>query len=95
MASGMINSSYAILQEHCAKINGQLASVEKYYFGHHSGRMLSTVREQHERIRRIFSFQVVNKGASQPGPTPPDKEFRPDNENQALACNNEHVQFRA
>lgn len=53
--------------------------------------MLATIREQHERIRRIFSFRVVNKGSSQPAPTPPDKEFKSEVENLALTSNNDNL----
>ena len=82
LAAGMISSSYSILQEHYKKMSEHLGVVEN---------LLTTVREQHERIRKIFSFRVLSKGNPQPPQTPADKEFKHDIENLSLTTNNENV----
>ncbi len=83
LASGMIASSYSILQDHYQKVTEHLASVEK---------LLTAIREQHERIRKIFSFRVLSKGAAQPLTASSEiKDFKVEVENHALTINNQNV----
>jgi len=82
LASGMIESSYTILQDHYKKIADHLASVDKH---------LTTIREQHERIRKIFSIRVLSKGSNQPIQISPEKQFQCEDENRILILNNENV----
>ncbi len=46
---------------------------------------------QHERLRKIAAFRVLNKNSPQPIPLDPDKTFKHEEEAAVLSANNENV----
>lgn len=87
-ASGMISSSYGILQEHYKKIEDYLGNIETYFIP--IFRLMTSIREQNERVKKIFSLKVC-KG-KEPGKTDA-VDLKLEEENRILNTNNDNVRI--